>query len=1112
MSYNIRDIETGEILKIADVGGGGGGSGSSTEENEIDLSKFNCRAAIPKQDKAGRLEKIKDYEIYEATLVKEILQVENASVKKIKDKLYYPYSSNEWYLVIGQKNSYSLKRTTPIIDNSNISSLWDDGDNIYSGSSLVLNEKTNTWETKNWNNLPNNFYIQYIYKIRKDVYYSYNGSNYKLNKETDTWEEIENWGDKYPRYGSYIFEFENNFYCFNGSNNRLIFNEETNTWEEVIWDTTAVINGSSLYADNMWTTEGDLYNTYSGVTYKLNKETSTWEAVTWNGEYKPSSGSSIWTDGINIYSCDSYQVMYKLNKENETWERYIPSTYIYRKKDLLGILKSIRGNLYFQDYNSNRKLYSYTYGDMWEEVSYADFEKGKTLDNFWTDGTNQYYSDGTVQYVYDKNAYEWKEKTWEGLTSFSGSLIWTDGTNFYYYASSDKKHYILDASTSTWSQVIMKGLDNYFRYFSFSPSMIWSDGVNIHYDDEDIEGWSCHLIFDKSTLTWSSSTGGSVTVGSGVWSDGNTIYYSGDEYGSYYETYEADKVFNKTTSSWEEMNWNAVINHASYITKDDSGAIYLLSTNNSLYTLDKENRKWTRYRRSGASTYMSYEGIWSDGKDIYYNDYILDRFKSTWTRISFYPIENLNGRNVWSDGDNIYYSNSDQQYKLNKQTKVWEPYYWYGATPTTSSFWQDEDGIHYHSRTLNEETSIWEETYSISPSNTSSDDLLNNQDTWTDGENIYYSNGNTQKKYNKETNTWEEMEWFGDILENNGMNYCFYGRNIWKDNEGNIYIGCNAWTSVTDFKLDKESFTWNKQEWKDDSGNTVKVQAGYIWKIGEDIYFFNYDKQYVLLDSGIWSLLNWGIDDFYKYNIWSIGEDIYYSDRDQQYKMNKQDKTWEPVIWNIDNFDDLQGSDIWEYKDNVYLGLKYKLNKETNTWERKIWGGITVIEGNCIWSDGENIYYSNGSENYKLNKETNTWEKMIWQELYNEQGNWNAGNWKGYNIWSDGENIYYNDSYSGNYSFKLNKETNTWEQMDWQGLDEAIEGCNIWTNGKQIFYELSTYTQEYNSYGSYVLDLKTMKWKRIVWTTEDEYYISGVRPWTDGKNYYVGTSYKIIFD
>ena len=78
------------------------------------------------------------------------------------------------------------------------------------------------------------------------------------------------------------------------------------------------------------------------------------------------------------------------------------------------------------------------------------------------------------------------------------------------------------------------------------------------------------------------------------------------------------------------------------------------------------------------------------------------------------------------------------------------------------------------------------------------------------------------------------------------------------------------------------------------------------------------------------------------------------------------------------------------------------MDQETSTWQAKSWSGSTTINGQYIWSDGENIYssYSNSSYNrqFVLNKATSTWSSKTWSTAPRIDGRY---------IWTDGDNIYY---------------------------------------------------------------------------------------------------------
>ena len=192
--------------------------------------------------------------------------------------------------------------------------------------------------------------------------------------------------------------------------------------------------------------------------------------------------------------------------------------------------------------------------------------------------------------------------------------------------------------------------------------------------------------------------------------------------------------------------------------------------------------------------------------------------------------------------------------------------------------------------------------------------------------------------------------------------------------------------------------------------------------------------------------------------------------------------TWSAKTWKgLTNF---YGSGIWTDGENIYCsegsGAQYVLNKATSTWSAKTWNGYTGIAGDNIWTDGDNIYYSNGSGmQYVLNKATSTWSAKAWNGytgIYGDQ------------IWTDGDNIYYS---VGTNQYVLNRETSTWTSKTWNGYTNFY-GYDIWTDGENI----------YSSNGSlqYVLNKATSTWSVKTWnglTIQHGYYI-----WTDGENIY----------
>ena len=184
---------------------------------------------------------------------------------------------------------------------------------------------------------------------------------------------------------------------------------------------------------------------------------------------------------------------------------------------------------------------------------------------------------------------------------------------------------------------------------------------------------------------------------------------------------------------------------------------------------------------------------------------------------------------------------------------------------------------------------------------------------------------------------------------------------------------------------------------------------------------------------------------------------------------------WEPMTWSsLTNFD---GNYVWTDGINIYYSYpsttmpQYKLNG--TTWETMTWSGLTSLNGINIWTDGVNTYYSSGVSHYKLNG--TTWESITWSGLTTITGA---------QIWTDGVNTYY--SYNIN-QYKLNGTT--WEPMAWSGLT-GFNGQGVWTDKTNIYY--SSGTDQYKLNGT--------TWEPMVWSGLTNFY--GTYIWSDGVNTY----------
>ena len=181
----------------------------------------------------------------------------------------------------------------------------------------------------------------------------------------------------------------------------------------------------------------------------------------------------------------------------------------------------------------------------------------------------------------------------------------------------------------------------------------------------------------------------------------------------------------------------------------------------------------------------------------------------------------------------------------------------------------------------------------------------------------------------------------------------------------------------------------------------------------------------------------------------------------------------------------VSGDNIWTDGDNIYYSNaqnQYVLDKEKSTWKPKVWKGLTIFSRKDIWTDGDNIYYTDVSipyvnKSYVLNKQTSTWEEKKWEGITLET-------YYGREIWTDGENIYLGQG------FVLNKEESRWYVKEFGNAIKQFDGHNVWTDGHNIYY---------SGAAQYVLNQETSTWNGKSW---GDYSPEGKWIWTDGDNIY----------
>lgn len=190
---------------------------------------------------------------------------------------------------------------------------------------------------------------------------------------------------------------------------------------------------------------------------------------------------------------------------------------------------------------------------------------------------------------------------------------------------------------------------------------------------------------------------------------------------------------------------------------------------------------------------------------------------------------------------------------------------------------------------------------------------------------------------------------------------------------------------------------------------------------------------------------------------------------------------WSNISWGT--YQMPNGFNIWTDGNNIYYSQgsnQYIIDVVTLTLIAKEWFGLPEFDGYGIWTDGNDIYYSNASDQYVLDTSTSTWSEMIWNGLTSFRGD---------DIWTDGNDIYYS---SESDQYILDATTHTWTPITWNGISSFI-GRNVWTNGSRIFMSAGSSYQ-------YVLDVTTHTLSEITWNGTSD--INGYDVWTDGNNIY----------
>lgn len=446
--------------------------------------------------------------------------------------------------------------------------------------------------------------------------------------------------------------------------------------------------------------------------------------------------------------------------------------------------------------------------------------------------------------------------------------------------------------------------------------------------------------------------------------------------------------------------------------------------------------------------------------------------------VSKYNTYNYNAKDM-------YYNS----YRTIEYTTNWENYTWQNLPNDISKgdIWQDNDGNIYATREslkckLNKQTLTWEDIQFTGLTS------FYRRGIWTDGEKIYYSyedKNNNQLNYELENNyNWISKTWYGldTLLSDGGY---FRGGDVWSDGEkiycSTQFILSGGTTKYYNYVLNPDTSTWSSQTWE----GITDIHTTKLFHYKEQVLYCDGTTYYTLnIGTNKWTQHTWpnGIDISAKY-IWSNGSDYYYlSPYGERYKLNQTSFTWEPITWTgLEDISGPTGQLIWHFDDNVFYGFIKRL--------------VTVNSDKII------------VDRKRLDK---SYQEVFAVSSRNDTTDWNVisytGNWSAIDsssgIWSYNNKIYYMDR------FIYDAVNRVWNDKSWASNIQnfEIEGNDVFNINYDTYLANMRVSQtpETNLHavlyvGSQWVSLagwpSAIKYGYYVWHTKNNTYYSNSHIW-----------------
>lgn len=252
-----------------------------------------------------------------------------------------------------------------------------------------------------------------------------------------------------------------------------------------------------FHGSSVWTDGTDIYfiHSVSDTTYKLDKESNTWSHADVGFDWDSTGRYYVFHDGDITYACynngNTHRV-YQFDISTKKFSTYYKQDYQTYTSDMW----YNGGDIYFSmntgivgDPAHNLKWNRSTH--KWEPVPmyfnpslYGTFGlEGGSVWNYKGDSyVGDWDSDGNFLrlYKFNHSTSTWNETSWNGYCDVKGINMWTDYNGVLRCRSHDLQ-YRLDSSTDQWL------IDNNYLVLAHAPggSAVWSDGYNIFYSYYD---------------------------------------------------------------------------------------------------------------------------------------------------------------------------------------------------------------------------------------------------------------------------------------------------------------------------------------------------------------------------------------------------------------------------------------------------------------------------------------------------------------------------------------------------------------------------------------------------------------------------------------------------